>query len=79
MRDGREGVQLAQKACELTHYQQANPVLTLAAAYAETGQFADATSRAQQALELATTARQQDVAAQSGKLLKLFQAGQPYH
>ena len=42
LRNGGEAAQLAEKACDLTHYQQAGPVLSTAAARAETGQFGEA-------------------------------------
>ena len=38
-RDGKRAIQLARKACELTLYQNAHIVDTLAAAYAEAGDF----------------------------------------
>jgi len=62
LRDGPEAVQLAQRACA------ANPrsfsfLDTLAAAYAEAGRFAEATSAVQQAITLAETVGQTNAVA----------------
>ena len=56
-----------------------DPVIyhTLAAAYAEVGQFSDAIQSAQQAINLAGTAGQKDLAKQFNEELKRFQAGLP--
>ncbi len=51
-RNGAEAVQLATRACELTRYQNPVALATIAAAYAETGHFPEATSFAEQALQL---------------------------
>jgi thioredoxin-related protein len=42
IRNGRKAVGYATTACELSEWNDPNPIDTLAAAYAETGQFADA-------------------------------------
>ena len=39
LRDGKRSIELATKACELTNYENAGYIDTLAAAYAETGDF----------------------------------------
>ncbi len=54
VRDGKRAVGLALKACDLTQNQIAEMVDTLAAAYAETGNFELAVSSSEKALELAT-------------------------
>ncbi|QVL30990.1 tetratricopeptide repeat protein [Telmatocola sphagniphila] len=41
-RDGKKAVELAQKACELSHFKDLNLVDTLAAAFAEVGKFEEA-------------------------------------
>ena len=41
-RDGKKAVQYALQACEMTHYQEAADVDTLAAAYAEIGDYDNA-------------------------------------
>jgi len=53
-RNGPEAVQLAERACELTSYQQTVFVGTLAAACAEAGRFDDAVATAQKACALAS-------------------------
>src|SRR5439155_21631783 len=40
-RNGAEAIQLATRACELTRYEHPLPLATLAAAYAEAGQFTE--------------------------------------
>jgi tetratricopeptide (TPR) repeat protein len=78
LRNGAEALILAQRACQLTRQQDALSLNTLAAAYAELGQFNDATTTARQALDLATQSGQKGVVSIVQNLLKLYQAGQPY-
>lgn len=77
-RNGAEAVRLAEQACQITSYQEAFMIGTLAAAYAETGRFSDAISNAQKAEALAKNSNDTELAARTGKLLKLYQASQPY-
>ncbi len=79
LRNGKQAVALAQKAIELTG--GGNPLMlhTLAAAFAEVGQFAEATRTAQKAIELARAAGQQDLVEQFNGELKLYEAGHPFH
>jgi hypothetical protein len=74
-RNGREAVELASKAVELTGRQQPVFIGTLAAAYAEDGQFARAVETASRARDLALSLNQPEVAAINEKLLKLYSAG----
>jgi hypothetical protein len=75
-RDGRKAVELAKKACELTEWKDAAVLATLAAAYAEAGQFDEAVKWQKKALE------DKDFAASDGEKertrLKLFEARKPY-
>jgi tetratricopeptide (TPR) repeat protein len=53
LRDGKRSLDLALKACELTSYQQAHILRTLAAAYAECGDFQAARTWSQKSVETA--------------------------
>ena len=68
-------MQLASKAVELTGQQQPVFIGTLAAAYAEDGQFAKAVEMANRARDIALLKRQPEVAAINEQLLKLYSAG----
>jgi protein O-mannosyl-transferase len=76
-RNGPEAIQLAERACTLSQYQRAQFVGTLAAAYAENGQFEQARDTARKAVTLAEAAGQAELAARNRKLLELYQAGKP--
>ncbi len=52
LRDGKRAIDLARKACELTEYKQAHILSTLAAAYAETGDFKNAVKWSEKACKL---------------------------
>jgi tetratricopeptide (TPR) repeat protein len=73
-RNGRQAVEFATKACELTGYQKADVMDTLAAAHAEAGQFEQAVSLAKDAIKLASEKQKAAIT----KRLALYEAGQPY-
>jgi len=77
-RNSAEAIQLAQRACELTDYQDPGLVDTLAAAYAAAGRFDDAVATAEMAVQLTASGdnkqRHQDIQ----NRLQLYKAHQPY-
>ncbi len=76
-RDGAKAVEQATKACELTNWKKARYVGTLAAAYAETGDFDSAVKRQEEAIDLLTE-KQEYLRAYFEERLKLYQSGKPY-
>ena len=78
IRNGAKAVQLAEQANDLSG---GDPLIlhTLAAAYAENGQFAKAVEVAQHALEIAETNGITSLAESLRNKLALYQAGTPYH
>jgi tetratricopeptide (TPR) repeat protein len=52
LRNGQRAIELATSACKLTEYKQAHILSTLAAGYAETGNFDEAINWSQKAVEL---------------------------
>lgn len=79
VRDGARAVRLAERACEITGYQQTILVGTLAAAYAEAGRFDDAIATAGKACTLASASGEQDLLQKTRQLLELYRAHKPYH
>jgi tetratricopeptide (TPR) repeat protein len=77
IRDGPEAVRLAERACELTHYQQAAMVSTLAAAYAEAGRFDEAIATAQRACDLAAASGDQGLLELNRRMLQFYRAHKP--
>jgi Flp pilus assembly protein TadD len=79
LRDGAEAVRLAGRACELTRFERALMVGTLAAAYAQAGRFDDAVAAAQKARDLALASNQRELADRNQRLLEVYQSHQAYH
>jgi protein O-mannosyl-transferase len=77
VRDGNEAVRLAQKACELTRREQTIYVGTLAAAYAEVGDFDQAIATAQSACALADKNGETNLLARNQQLLEQYRRHQP--
>jgi tetratricopeptide (TPR) repeat protein len=73
-----EAVKFAQHACELTKYEQAELLDTLAAAYAAAGKFNEAVKTAEKAIKLAEAAGKKDLAKEIKERLGLYKAGRPY-
>lgn len=77
-RDGMEAVRLAKRACELTNYSDDKMLTTLAAAYAEVGNFTEAVKAAQKAIDLCLLTGEEKQAKDIVRLQKLYEAGQRY-
>jgi len=78
LRNGTQAVEMAARACDLTGQRSPAMLLTLAAAYAETGRFSDALTTVGKAEELARTQGQKELEAEAGRLRAAFAAGQPF-
>lgn len=74
-RDGRRAVEDAMKACELTQWKDVESVDTLAAAYAESGDFQKAIGYQQTAMQMWPD--NAEYQAEAKKKLDFFRAGQP--
>ena len=55
LRDGKRSIELGTEACEQTEYKEAHILSTLAAGYAESGNFEDAIKWSEKAVELGTS------------------------
>jgi tetratricopeptide (TPR) repeat protein len=74
-RDGKKAVESATTACKLSEWKQANPVNSLAAAYAESGDFVKAVEWQEKANRLCTD----DESRRKGEeRLKLYKEKKPY-
>jgi tetratricopeptide (TPR) repeat protein len=79
LRNGNHAIGLAQQANQLAGGKNPAYLRTLAAAFAETGRFADARENAQKAIDLARAAGQTNLVEQITAELKLYTAGLPFH
>ncbi len=78
LRNGKEAVELAEKANALIGGENVTILGTLAAAYAEANRFDDAIATAQKAIQLAEATNQKELAEKNAKLLKLYSELKPY-
>jgi Flp pilus assembly protein TadD/peroxiredoxin len=76
--DAQEAVRHALRLCEATRYQLPSALDTLAASYAAAGRFAEAVTTAENAIELASAAGQNELAARIRGRLRLYQVKRPY-
>ncbi len=74
-RDGKKAIEAATRACEITGWDEAEIIDTLAASYAEAGDFEAAVKWQTMAAELETSAKEK---AEFADRLKLFQEKKPY-
>jgi tetratricopeptide (TPR) repeat protein len=77
LRDGKEAISAATKACELTNWKESSWIDTLAAAYAESGDFQRAIQFEEQALRTGRLPESEQKAMQ--ERLALYRQSQPYH
>jgi serine/threonine protein kinase len=70
LRDGPKAISLAEQAVAITHRKQPGYLETLAAAYAETGQFEKAASTQREVIALLTTEPEKRACAQRAELLE---------
>jgi len=78
VRNGPEAISLAQSACALTQWRQPTTIATLAAAYAEAGNFGEAARVAQQAITATKAADPTADVRELEKMMNEFVAGQPH-
>jgi len=76
-RNGHEAVRLAEWACNATAYKSPPLLDTLAAAYAEAGQFDQAVSTTLQAIEIVRSNPKSPTSTLESRL-ELYRAGRPY-
>jgi tetratricopeptide (TPR) repeat protein len=74
VRDGKRSIELATKACEVTEYKEAHILSTLAAGYAETGDFETAIKWSAKAVELGSDDQKEPLT----KELESYRAGKPW-
>jgi protein O-mannosyl-transferase len=77
-RNGPEAVAMAERACEMTSHNQPLLLGTLAAAYAELGEFEKAARTAEAAGDLARSLGQTDLATRDDQLRGRYLSGQPW-
>jgi len=78
-RNGIKAIELAEKLCKITQYNQPLALDALAAAYAEAGRFDEAVLTAQNALKLALMFGPEELASGLKRRLLLYETGSPYH
>ncbi len=77
LRDGKKAIEYAEKACKLTDYKEVTFLDTLAAAYAENGEFEKAVKLQKQALQAPDDFPKKEL--EKARLrLKLYMEGKPY-
>ena len=78
VRNGTEAVRMSERACELTGRKDPARLKTLAAAYAEAGQFPEAATAAQSARDLAAQVGRKELSDQCLPMIEQFNAGKAW-
>ena len=78
VRNPAREVRLAERACELTNFNQPEFLCTLTAAYAAAGSFDKAIQTAEKAIKLAEAKGETDMIDEIQEQLKLYKSGQPF-
>lgn len=78
IRNYKQGVLLAERACKIAGDQAPVQLDTLAAALASTGRFAEAVETASKAVDLAAKAGDADLAKRIRNRLRFYRAGKPF-
>lgn len=78
LRNGKEAVELAGRACEVAMWNHPVPLDTLGMAHAEAGDFDKAVELAEKALELLKDSDQQEMEGQIRERIALYQEEKPY-
>ena len=79
LRNGPGAVQLAEHAATRTHEKDIRVLSVLAAAYAESGRFAEAIQTAEKAKQLALATGAKEQSASIAKKIEFYRANRPYH
>ena len=77
-RDGPEAVKLAEHSCEKSSWKETIPIGTLAAAYAEAGDFDKAVEMAQKACDTASANGEKELLKRNQNLLAQYKNRQPF-
>jgi tetratricopeptide (TPR) repeat protein len=77
-RNGTRAVQMAEQACDLTHYHNPFFMTTLAAAYAEAGRFDDAIAMTQKTITLADQYGLDSLSGANQEFLQIYTGHQTY-
>jgi len=78
VRNGKLALELATRACELTKYEQPHILSTLAAAYAESGDFAKAREWSEKAVAMSEQGVEPDVQEELAKELASYRQDKPW-
>jgi tetratricopeptide (TPR) repeat protein len=78
VRNGPKAVELAERAVQVSGGQQPRILATLAASYAEAGQFPKAVETAHRALDLASEQNQQALAGGLHAMIARYESGSPF-